>query len=84
MDKIRTNPDPITGEPGAHPVGVGAGTASGATAGAAIGATGGPAGAVIGGIVGGVAGGLTGKALAEVVNPTDEDAYWAEHYVDRP
>ena len=45
------NPDPITGAPGAHPVGTGVGAAGGGTAGAAIGAIGGPAGAVIGAVV---------------------------------
>jgi hypothetical protein len=39
------NEDPITGEPGSHPVGVGVGTAGGAAAGAAVGAV--PAGAPI-------------------------------------
>ncbi len=33
-----TNPDPLTGEPGAHPVGTGAGTAGGGLTGAAVGA----------------------------------------------
>ncbi len=75
------NPDPITGAPGAHPVGVGAGAASGAAAGAAIGAVvGGPLGAVVGGSVGAVAGGLGGKGAAEMVNPTVEDAYWRKNY----
>ena len=81
-DKDR-NPDPITGEPGAHPVGVGLGTAGGASAGAAIGATAGPVGAVVGAVVGGVAGGLGGKAVAESVDPTAENAYWEQNYRDR-
>ena len=72
-----SNPDPITGEKGAHPVGVAAGGAGGAAAGAAIGAAvGGPVGAVVGGAVGAVAGGLAGKGAAEVVNPTVEEEYW--------
>lgn len=74
------NEDPITGEPGAHPVGVGVGTAGGATAGAAVGAIGGPVGAVVGAVVGGVAGGYIGKGAAEAINPTEEDAYWREHH----
>jgi hypothetical protein len=79
------NPDPITGAPGAHPVGVGTGAASGGVAGLAIGAAvGGPIGAAVGGVVGAVAGGLTGKAAAEAINPTDEHAYWRENYKNRP
>jgi uncharacterized protein YjbJ (UPF0337 family) len=79
------NRDPITGEPGAHPVGVGAGGAGGAAAGAAIGgAVGGPVGALVGGAVGAVAGGYAGKAAGEAVNPTEEDTYWKGEYVNRP
>ena len=44
------NRDPISGAPGAHPVGVGAGAAGGGATGAAVGgAVGGPVGAVVGG-----------------------------------
>jgi len=82
---IDVNADPITGEPGSHPVGTGLGAAGGAATGAAVGgAVGGPAGAVVGGAVGAVAGGLAGKGAAEVVNPTVEDAYWRENYRLRP
>ena len=82
-DKNR-NPDPITGEPGSHPVGVGLGTAGGATAGAAIGAVGGPIGAVVGAVIGGITGGMSGKGVAEAIDPTAEDAYWRENYHSRP
>lgn len=62
-DRNDANRDPITNEPGAHPVGTGLGAAvGGAAAGAATGAFGGPVGAAIGGVVGAVAGGLAGKA----------------------
>ena len=77
-DLNNSNRDPLTGTPGAHPVGTGLGAAGGAGAGAAMGAVGGPVGAVVGGVVGAVAGGLAGKATAETVNPTAEDAYWRE------
>jgi hypothetical protein len=77
------NRDPITGTPGAHPVGVGAGAAAGGLAGGAVGSLAGPAGTVIGAAVGGIAGGLGGKAAAEAVNPTDEDAYWRENWNKR-
>jgi hypothetical protein len=79
------NRDPITGAPGAHPVGVGAGSAGAGTAGAVIGGVvGGPIGAVVGAAIGAVAGGLGGKAAAETVNPTVEDAYWRDNYNKRP
>jgi len=80
-----SNPDPITKEPGSHPLGTGAGAAGGAAAGAAVGAAvGGPVGAVVGGAVGAVAGGAAGHAAGEAVNPTVEDAYWQENYKGRP
>lgn len=79
------NRDPITGAPGAHPVGVGAGAASAGAAGAAIGGVvGGPVGAVVGAAIGAVSGGLAGKGAAESVNPTVEDEYWRKNYSARP
>lgn len=79
------NPDPITGEPGAHPLGTGAGAAGGAVTGAALGgAVGGPVGAAIGGAVGAVTGGAAGSSAAERLNPTDEDAYWRDNFRKRP
>lgn len=78
------NRDPITNEPGAHPVGTGVGATGGAVAGAAAGAIGGPIGAAVGGVVGAVVGGLAGKAAAEAVNPTAEEAFWKENYVKEP
>jgi len=82
---IDSNPDPITGQPGAHPVGTGLGAAAaGAAAGAAGGATAGPAGAVVGAVIGGVVGGLAGKGVAESIDPTVEETYWRENYATRP
>lgn len=79
------NRDPISGTPGAHPLGTGAGAVSGGVAGAAVGtALGGPIGAVIGAAVGAVAGGLAGKGAAEVVYPTAEELFWRETYVREP
>ena len=79
------NLDPITDAPGAHPVGTGLGAAmGGAAAGAAAGAFGGPVGALAGAVVGAVAGGLGGKAVAESINPTAEEAYWRENYQGEP
>jgi hypothetical protein len=85
--KIKTedlNEDPLTGAPGAHPVGVAMGATGGAAAGAAVGAVGGPVGVAVGAAVGGLAGGLAGKGAAEAVNPTLEDAYWRDNYRERP
>ena len=79
------NRDPLTNEPGAHPVGTGLGAAmGGAAAGAAAGALGGPVGAAVGGVAGAVIGGLAGKAAAESVNPTAEDVYWRDIYQREP
>lgn len=83
--KHDSNPDPITGEPGAHPVGVAGGGTAGAVTGAAVGAAvGGPVGAVVGGAVGAVAGGYAGKGVGEMVNPTEEENYWRNEYRNRP
>lgn len=75
-----TNPDPITGEPGAHPVGTAVGGTGGALTGAAIGSVAGPIGTVVGGAIGAVVGGLAGKGVAEAIDPTEEDAYWRENH----
>lgn len=83
-DRGDVNPDPITGEPGAHPIGTGIGAASGAATGAAMGLAGGPVGAIIGGIAGAVTGGLIGKGVEELVDPTVEDAYWRDNHARQP
>jgi hypothetical protein len=84
-----SNPDPITKEPGSHPIetGVGAalgGAAAGMAAGAAAGAVAGPVGAAVGGAVGIVAGavggGYGGKAVGEMIDPTTEDRWVNEYY----
>lgn len=83
-DKHNRNADPITGEPGAHPVGTGVGAAGAGATGAAIGgAVGGPLGAVVGAAVGAVVGGLGGKAVAESIDPTVENDYWRNNYASR-
>jgi hypothetical protein len=75
------NRDPITGAPGAHPVGTGVGAAAGgAAAGAAIGTIAGPIGTAIGMAAGAVIGGLAGKGVAEKIDPTVEDTYWRNNY----
>lgn len=78
------NRDPLTGAPGAHPVGVGVGAAAGGmAAGAAVGTVAGPVGTIVGAAVGAVVGGLAGKGVAESIEPTVEDAYWRENYTSR-
>ena len=81
--KPDANPDPITGAPGSHPVGVAAGGTAGAIAGAAIGSIFGPIGTLIGGGVGAVGGAAGGKAVAERVDPTTEVEYWRESATSR-
>jgi len=78
------NRDPITDEPGAHPVGTGIGATGGAVVGAASGAAGGPIGVAVGAVVGAVVGGLAGKAAAEAVNPTAEEEHWRDNYTREP
>jgi hypothetical protein len=79
------NEDPLTGAPGAHPVGTGVGAlAGGMAAGAATGTVAGPVGTVIGAAVGAIVGGLAGKGVAEMIDPTMEDAYWRGNYAGRP
>ena len=79
------NRDPLTGAPGAHPIGTGVGAAlGGAAAGAAAGTVVGPVGTLVGAAVGAVVGGLAGKGVAEVIDPTVETAYWRENFKSRP
>jgi len=79
------NPDPITGAPGAHPVGTGVGAlAGGLGAGAVAGSAFGPVGTAVGAAVGAVVGGYAGKAVAENIDPTVERDYWSKNYNQRP
>jgi hypothetical protein len=82
--KLDANRDPLTGTPGAHPVGTGIGAiAGGAAAGAATGTVAGPVGTVVGAAIGAVVGGLAGKGVAETVDPTRESAYWSDNFSGR-
>src|SRR2546430_2654305 len=83
-DRDPANRDPITGAPGAHPVGTGVGAAAGGATGAAIGAVGGPVGAAVGLVAGGVIGGLAGKAGGESVDSTGEGADWGGTHATQP
>lgn len=82
-----SNPDPITGAPGSHPISTGVGAAAAGAAGAAIGSVvpgiGSVVGGVVGAIVGGVGGGYAGKAVGEAIDPTGTDDYWRENYKTR-
>jgi hypothetical protein len=79
------NPDPLTGEPGSHPVATGLGAAAAGAAGLAIGtAIAGPLGTVVGGLAGVVAGALGGHAAGEAIDPTAEEAYWREAHPNQP
>lgn len=78
------NRDPISGETGSHPIGTGAGALAAGVAGAAIGTMAGPAGALVGAVVGAIAGGAVGHEAAESYNPTAEEIYWREYYVQEP
>jgi hypothetical protein len=80
------NRDPITGAPGAHPVGVGVGAAlGGVAAGAAAGTmAAGLVGTVVGATIGAVVGGLGGTAVAEYYDPTVEEKYWRGAYETEP
>src|SRR5258706_12776529 len=85
IDKREANRDPITGEPGAHPIGTGLGAAAGAVAaGAAAGTGAGPVGTLIGAAAGAGLGGLAGKGAGEVFDPTVEAAFLEEKYSPEP
>jgi hypothetical protein len=79
------NRDPITGAPGSHPVGTGLGAVAGGVAAGAVAGTmaAGPVGTAIGAAVGAIAGGLAGHGIAEMIDPTAEDAYWRANYEKR-
>ncbi|UXY16801.1 hypothetical protein N8I74_07200 [Chitiniphilus purpureus] len=91
-DDRDANRDPISGEPGAHPVSTGVGAAVGgaagigaaAAAGAAAGSAVGPVGTAVGAAVGAVVGGLAGSAAGELVNPTEEEEFWRNNYAREP
>ena len=77
------NLDPLTHEPGAHPVGVGVGAAGIGAVGALIGAVAGPVGLLVGTVVGALAGAVVGKETAETVNPTEPAALAARDEAER-
>jgi hypothetical protein len=84
--KHDANLDPISGEPGSHPIGTTLGAAAGGiAAAAALGSlVAGPIGTVIGSAVGVIAGGLAGHAVAEQIDPTVLDAHWRSRFDSEP
>src|SRR5512140_2103890 len=79
------NRDPISGAPGAHPIGTGVGAAlGGAAAGALAGSVGGPVGALVGAVLGAIVGALAGKSVAETIDSTRERAHWRGNNGRRP
>ena len=83
-DKSDLNADPISGAAGSHPIGTGIGATSGAVVGAVIGSVGGPIGAAVGAVIGTMAGGLVGHSAGEAIDPTIEEVYWREAYLNKP
>jgi uncharacterized protein YcfJ len=86
IDKESANRDPLSGAPGAHPIGTAIGAAAGGiAAGAAAGTlAAGPIGTAVGAAIGAVAGGLGGKTIAEHYDPTVEEAHWRDRFEREP
>ena len=79
------NADPITDEPGAHPIETGIGAAiAGAASGLAVGAVAGPMAAAVGAAAGAIAGGYAGKGIGEFIDPTTDDDWLRDHFVLAP
>jgi uncharacterized protein YcfJ len=79
------NLDPLTGEPGSHPVSTGAGAITGGLLGAAAGGlVGGPVGSLVGIGVGAFAGGLGGHKIADAIDETDEENHWRREHSGQP
>jgi uncharacterized protein (TIGR02271 family) len=79
------NADPITDQPGSHPIETGIGAAAGgAAAGMAVGTVAGPVGTAVGAAVGAVVGGLAGKGVGEAIDPTTDDTYLHDNFESRP
>jgi hypothetical protein len=79
------NADPISDEPGAHPIETGIGAAvAGAASGLTAGAVAGPMAAAVGVAVGAVAGAYAGKSIGEVIDPTTDDDWLRLNFRSRP
>lgn len=85
--KPDANRDPLTGQPGSHPVGTTLGAAVAGAAGTVVGAgVAGPLGAVVGAGLGVAAGAALGHNAAETANPTylDVEPELIERFPERP
>jgi len=79
------NRDPITDQPGSHPIETGVGAAlAGAATGIAVGAVAGPVATAVGAALGAVAGGYGGKGVGEMIDPTTEDTWLRDNFESRP
>ncbi|MES2568436.1 MAG: DUF2934 domain-containing protein [Verrucomicrobiota bacterium] len=84
-ETVNRNEDPITHEPGAHPVSTGVGAVGGGVTGATIGmAVSGPVGGAIGAVIGAIVGGWGGSAVGEAIDPTLEEEYWRDKHSSQP
>jgi hypothetical protein len=80
-----SNPDPITGAPGSHPIEAAIGAAAAvAASGVAVGAVAGPVAAAVGAAAGAIAGGYAGKGIGELIDPTIEDNWLQDNFSSRP
>ena len=85
LKEAGANPDPLTGEAGAHPVATGIGAAAVGAAGLAVSAVvAGPIGVAVATAGGAFAGGYVGKAVGEILDPTAEEAFWREEHANQP
>jgi hypothetical protein len=83
--KGNRNADPITNEPGSHPIETGIGAAAaGAVSAIAVSAVAGPMATAIGAALGAVVGGYAGKGVGELIDPTTEDNWLRENFKSRP
>jgi len=79
------NADPISDQPGSHPIETGIGAAvGGAVTGMAVGSVAGPVGTAIGAAAGAIVGGLAGKGIGEAIDPTTEDNWLRDNFESRP
>jgi hypothetical protein len=84
-EACNANPDPLTGEAGAHPVATGIGAATVGAAGLAASAmVAGPVGVAAAMVGGAFIGGYAGKAAGELIDPTAEAAFWREQHPRQP
>ena len=82
--QLEQNRDPVTGEPGSHPLGTAVGSLTGAATGAIAGVAGGALRMAVGGVIGAIAGAAVGHGIAEELDPTAENEHWEKNYKLQP